>query len=449
MTQLTSDQKTVADAVLRKLFEGKPQEIIISGPAGTGKSFLIKYILNDIIKKYSQTQKILGLEPRFMQDVLVSATTNKAVKVLEESISYPVATIESYLHLVVTGDNFEGQYKLAPSKFGLASICDSLIIIDEASMISYDLYKYIQKCCMGCFIIYVGDDCQLPAVRSGSIPLIWQKGFPEFKLTSLVRQADNQEIADLCTELRKTVQNQKFFGIQTAKSIRQITDPEEQKLFLMKYDFSFGKIITYTNSKSIQYNEWIMSQNHVWDKSPFYVNETYVVNDYYKNPYLNISIPAETKVRVVNIYDKLDMDYKGATCSIYKLRVKPLLQNSNVYADVDVPEDRDFFKKWLKYIAKYKDWNNYFFWKQSCLDLRGNYACTIHKAQGSTFDNVIIDASDFKSCTNPMIAARLLYVAVSRAKHGITFFGQLPKRYGEILCQSQKKETALPSGRAW
>ena len=67
------------------------------------------------------------------------------------------------------------------------------------------------------------------------------------------------------------------------------------------------------------------------------------------------------------------------------------------------------------------------------MDLRFPYASTIHKAQGSTFDEVLIDLGSFRVCDDPDVAARLLYVAISRAKHRVSFYGKLPKKYGVLV----------------
>ena len=430
---LTADQQVVADAVLKKLFEGKEQEIIISGPAGTGKSFLINYITHNIIDKYAKVMKLTNTSPKFLhEEPLITATTNKAVGVLASVMTGPVATIESALNLIVKGDYSKGEYKLTPAPSGLNIITDSIVIIDEASMIDKTLYGFIRQGCIGCFIIYIGDACQLPAVREGNTPLVFSLGLPEYKLTSLVRQADNEEIAELCNTMRKTVQTGQFKNIVTNKSITQVNEEGDRKRLLIKFNYEDGKILTYTNKKAIQYNDWLMSEKHgTRNEANLYENELYVVNEFFKDSYYRFRISAETTIKVTNILEPVTGSYNGATCEF-----------QHIYAETHsgrhkllVPTDKEYYFKWLKFIAKHKDWKTYFHWKESVIDIRGNYASTIHKAQGSTFNHVIIDADDFKSCTNPAIAARLLYVAVSRAKHEITFFGSLPKKYGEIICQ--------------
>jgi hypothetical protein len=59
------------------------------------------------------------------------------------------------------------------------------------------------------------------------------------------------------------------------------------------------------------------------------------------------------------------------------------------------------------------------------IDLRAAYACTINKSQGSTYDRVFIDLDDVRACRNMNTLARLMYVAVSRARLQVIMTGDL------------------------
>ena len=59
----------------------------------------------------------------------------------------------------------------------------------------------------------------------------------------------------------------------------------------------------------------------------------------------------------------------------------------------------------------------------SWVDLRAAYACTVNKAQGSTFDKVFIDLDDISRCNSGDQIARMLYVACSRARHHVYLTG--------------------------
>ncbi|WP_399498890.1 C-terminal helicase domain-containing protein, partial [Streptomyces sp. P17] len=55
------------------------------------------------------------------------------------------------------------------------------------------------------------------------------------------------------------------------------------------------------------------------------------------------------------------------------------------------------------------------------------------KAQGSTYDSVFIDLSNISKVTQPDVAARMLYVAFTRARSKVYLYGQLAKRFGGLV----------------
>lgn len=433
---LTTDQQYIANQIFKILVEGKHDEIILSGPAGTGKTYLLNYLLTDMIDKYLKTCQLLNIRPKYHFDTTIytkklTATTNKAVAVLRDTFNTESAmTIQSALGLVVSGDINKGTYKLKPNPHGgLNNYRDQIIVIDEASMIDKQLYSYIKQCCNDCFIIYVGDDCQLPAVREGTVPLIFNLGLPEFKLTSVIRQKDNPDLLNLSIKMRETVYSNNFKPIQLTKNIRWVTDEKEQEKILQSIQTPNDmKILTYTNQKSILYNEYIM-KNHHGDGYILYPNEVYVTNSYH---HINAhqAIPAESEIQVESIQGTKKFYYQEAECEFIEFTANTTVGK---FYNLLTPKDPEYFQKWMKYVAKFKEWSAFFMLKEKIIDIRGTYSSTIHKAQGSTFDRIIIDADDFKKCTNPSMAARLLYVAVSRAKEEIIFFGSLPKKYGEFI----------------
>jgi superfamily I DNA/RNA helicase len=70
-------------------------------------------------------------------------------------------------------------------------------------------------------------------------------------------------------------------------------------------------------------------------------------------------------------------------------------------------------------LAKHFDWIDYWKIKRIFTDIRPAYAMTVHKSQGSTFENVFVDAQDILSNPNREEALRCLYVAISRASNNV------------------------------
>lgn len=217
--QLTPEQQTALDTIARLRTEGVA-EIRLAGPAGTGKTTLIRSLLKHLAG----------------QDIEVVTPTNKAAKVLRSkdvpaSTLYalfftsnmeqnPPITPEREAELLAGGMSpeeidkqkrarreetrkltFYPNYELKAVSEGKRSFADT-IIVDESSMLQYWLLRHLRKMCNT--MILVGDPHQLPPVND----LIEAKGYfctrdAHVELTTVMRQADGSPILDLATHIRQ------------------------------------------------------------------------------------------------------------------------------------------------------------------------------------------------------------------------------------------------------
>jgi ATP-dependent exoDNAse (exonuclease V) alpha subunit len=83
--------------------------------------------------------------------------------------------------------------------------------------------------------------------------------------------------------------------------------------------------------------------------------------------------------------------------------------------------------------AGLQDWKPYYDLKDNFADFRPRDACTVHKSQGSTKDLVLVDLNNIGSCNFTVMTARMLYVAISRARHRVILYGNLPPKYGGVI----------------
>ena len=104
----------------------------------------------------------------------------------------------------------------------------------------------------------------------------------------------------------------------------------------------------------------------------------------------------------------------------------------DVYANMPLPEDKDHYNKLIKYFTKNKNWERYFFMKRSFPDLRPRDAATVHKAQGSSYITAFVDLGNLSTCRDPNLAARLLYVAFTRARTRVVLYGELAPKFGGL-----------------
>ena len=183
---------------IKQFLKSTSKIFVLSGHAGTGKTTVIKKILDNYGGK-----------------AVVSAPTNKALQVISETTMFDGVTIHSLLGLQpdVSLDDFNpnkpqfGQIK--PS-----TIYDySLIVIDEASMINDALFDLIQgeiNSLVRVKIIFMGDKAQLPPISQESSKVFNYDTIYHRELTTLVRQVENNPLIASYNSLRENIDNEDF-----------------------------------------------------------------------------------------------------------------------------------------------------------------------------------------------------------------------------------------------
>jgi len=188
---LTSDQEKAKNLIAEWYFNTNDQIFVLSGYAGTGKTFLIDYVVREVLHLKAGTEA-----------VFVSPTGKAAANLVKHGTA--AGTVHSLIYVRDTDDfdvdeNGEIIQREELSFFKRSSIDEKirLIIVDEASMINEtvlnDLLSFGVKC------LFCGDSAQLPPVN-GTCPLLQN---PHFQLTEIVRQAADNPIIQVATMARE------------------------------------------------------------------------------------------------------------------------------------------------------------------------------------------------------------------------------------------------------
>ena len=146
---------------------------IITGLPGTGKTTLLKAILNIYHDKR----------------IRLASPTGKAAKRMEEATGLPACTVHRLLEYDPITEGF-----IHNQEFPLDA---DLIIIDESSMLDTWLMDCLLKAIApGTKLILVGDADQLPSVGPGNVlaDMLSCKWIPSIKLTQIMRQAEASTI---------------------------------------------------------------------------------------------------------------------------------------------------------------------------------------------------------------------------------------------------------------
>ncbi len=187
---LTSEQENAKKLIAEWFFNTDDKVFVLSGYAGTGKTFLIDYIVRNILKLE------VGVEA-----VFVSPTGKAAANLVKNGTV--AGTVHSLIYMR-DEDEFEVDENgeiitQGELKFIKREKIDErirLIVIDEASMVNEtvlnDLLGYGVKC------LFAGDEAQLPPVN-GTCPLMKN---PHYTMREIVRQAADNPIIKIATMAR-------------------------------------------------------------------------------------------------------------------------------------------------------------------------------------------------------------------------------------------------------
>lgn len=423
---LNEGQQAAADGFFKFLFS-EDKELIISGPGGVGKTFLMGYLIDEIMPRYHHTCSLMGIQPEYT-DVVMTATTNKAADVLGRATGRPTQTTHSFFNLKVVDDYTTGRSNITKSRSWKVHQ-RSIIFVDECSMIDRQLLAHIREGTSKCKIVYVGDHCQLAPVHEPISPIYSQR-LPFFELTEQMRTG-NADLQNLNLQLRHTVEHGEFFPIQLVPDVIQLLD---ESAMVSKIDEMFtqdsgnNRILAYTNQRVVDYN------NHV--RGIRQINDTYMEGEHLiNNSAVQLSkgmLSVEEEVIITDLSQTTLMEEIEPDVFLECRTATLETMYGDKFTNVLLPENREHFNQLVVHYRKQKRWPLYYHLKNNFPDLRPRDAATVHKAQGSSHDNVFIDLGNISTCHNPNLVARMLYVACSRARHGIFFYGDLADKYGGL-----------------
>lgn len=424
---LNQGQLAAAEGFFQFLFNDE-KEMVISGPGGVGKTFLMGHLIDQILPQYFETCQLMGI-PAEYDEVVMTATTNKASEVLGIETGRPSSTVHSFLNLKVTDNYSTGESTL--SKTGAWMIhTKKIIFIDECSMIDSALWAMIREGTIKCKIVYVGDHDQLAPIKETLSP-IYRQNFTTYYLTEPMRNAGQPALQALCQQMRDTVETGDFYPIKLVPGvIDHLSDEQmeaELRAVFVNQDAG-SQILAYTNQRVNDYNAFIREVRALpiqFQQGEYLINNTAI----------------RLKAGMLSVEQEVLIREQSASTSFMEIAPDVQLEVclctlENLYGEsfygVPLPVDRAHYDSLVKHYQKTKNWNRYFFLKNTFPDLRQRDAKTVHKAQGSTCDTVYIDLGNLSTCRNPNQTARLFYVAVTRPRSRIAFFGDLAEKYGEL-----------------
>ena len=418
---LTADQQEAESKIIAFLMDPAEVVFVLEGYSGTGKSTLVKSLI-ERIPNIQKTIKLLNAKASVQaMEILLTATTNKAAENFSLITGLPAGTIHSALGLMVRTDFSTGETSVTINKRRVNDpVTHKILFIDEASYIDSKLLSLIFKQTKYCKIILIGDPAQLTQVKSVGAP-VFSANFPKATLSEVVRQTSEvgkplHPITDLATKFRHTVNTGEFFNFKPDGHHIQLLDRDafnERLLVEFKRDgwrHRDSKMLAWTNKCVVSYNQAIAEE--VRQTPDFQVGDYAICNKFVTKG--GQTIKTDQQVRITGIGPQ-DVHH------FVKGRVFTLNDTMNFFFPNSMAEK----SLRLKEAQAGNEWQVSQEITNEWIDLRHEYAQTVNKSQGSTYDMVFIDLDDISRCNSGDQIARMLYVAVSRARNHVFLTGDL------------------------
>lgn len=421
---VNEEQQKAIDDFFRFMLEPDAKEMHLTGPAGVGKTFTLNKIMSEGMERYENACGLLGIEQTIFH-IELTATTNKAADVLKIATNKPARTIHSYMGFKIREDYETGETKITISN-NQEIKSNTLIIIDEASMIDYKLYELIMKYTHKCKFLYTGDHCQMAPVFE-NLSKIYNNKMYFAELKKPMRNASQPALMDLCQQWRETVETGVFKPILPVPGVIDYYDDNQMEQVIndifVNNNNPDARIMCYSNARVKEYNQYIRDLRGL--PAYFETDETLVNASAYQRGDIKMSVEEQIYIQNNPHIEKIQT-VQGTEFDSYELLIK---KPNGLPFTVYIPSYPDHFNSLIKHFANNKNWTGYFYLKQQFPDLRPKDASTVYKAQGSTYDTVIIDLDNISKCNHANQVARMMYVAVSRPKNKIILYGKLKDAY--------------------
>jgi exodeoxyribonuclease-5 len=439
---LTEEQNILRSKLYEFIFKIDGRKIfILRGYAGTGKTSMLGAFVKSLTHLKIKTKLL--------------APTGRAAKVFALKAKKEAFTIHKQIYRSGTQSGEVVKLDLMPNLH-----TKTLFIIDEASMIASDnidlkegsnyrnlLEDLINYVFSGkdCFLMFVGDEGQLPPVGSDFSPALNQEYlnhfFPNlksisFSLNNVVRQEAASGILSVATSIRQENRTDYISKSSRLKDVQFINGLDFQESLESAYNhssFSETIIITRSNKRANAYNEQIRKRLLFFEEiinasdslmvvknSYFWLPEKSSIGFIANGELLNVRRVIKYE-HVYNVkYARIQVDFVDYE-EEDSLEVLVFLDALNI----DGPSlPRSFFKELFFEIEK--DYtheknkrkrydlilkNPYF----NALQIKYAYAVTCHKAQGGQWEHAFVDGGFLAFEDVADSNRKWLYTAFTRA----------------------------------
>lgn len=428
------------ETFIRFLKDDEVADMYITGVAGTGKTTGLAELLEYCIENKIKT--------------VTTAYTHKACGVLRNKLPKEavVATLHSYLSKRPTINDKALAVAHVDGNTGAGEVEEvDVLFIDEFSMVGEKDFvdisnlQYNEDGEVKLKVVYIGDPNQLPPVKDAKA--ITPQGDYWVKLTQVHRQANGNPLIDTLLAINDYINGEEPQALLEHETFIRGVDIVE----LYKQDKGSKVMLAYTNAQveflntSVQGRDMPIVGDELFSPTLRQFYNLIEVSDK-TNGILNIRgglLELNSKYKTLETLHEIEgikfftvADEQGneePRAAVFGhsrfLEAQQALANRAVAVNKLITttykqDAKDWAKaNWNHELARKRAraWASYLAFKDCVICLDFTHAMTVHKSQGSTYENVYLDTEDMSRCAEKdyVMYLKLLYVAISRASHKV------------------------------
>ena len=378
---------------------------IITGGPGTGKTTIIKSII-EIYKP--QKYKIV-----------LSAPTGRAAKRITETTGEEASTLHRLLEI---GKLDEETFYKKDKEYEGSPIDADIIIVDEVSMVDMFIMSSLLSCIyLGTKLILVGDTDQLPSVGPGSVlkDIISSEKIPTVHLNQIFRQAAKSKII---VNAHRVNEGNKFIQ----KDDPNLEENPKEDFFFIKENNPekiLEQVLSLCNGRLKKFGDYDFFENiqvlTPTKKGMLGTKELNKALQQELNPHRDGEAEKVSMGAIFRIGDRV-MQTKNNYDMYWEKKDGESLEVGNGVFNGETGTITNINEKEKNIRIKFDDEKVCWYEFNDLEQIEHSYCVTIHKAQGSEFDVVIMVIPQ----AAPMLLTRnLLYTGITRAKKLLIVIG--------------------------